>query len=64
MTYEEFIEKYGEEEIKFSSYYKYSFTFKNEKLAVGYGGDHDDIYRLEVNTEPIKVKEPVINKFM
>jgi len=56
MTYKKFIEKHGEEEVKFSSYYKYSFTFKNEKLAVGCGGSHDDIYRLEVNAEPIKIK--------
>ncbi|MCW7076413.1 MAG: hypothetical protein OCU18_03865 [Candidatus Syntrophoarchaeum sp.] len=57
MTYEEFIEKYGEEEVKFVSYYKYSFTFENEKLAVGCGESHHDIYKLEVDTSPIKVKE-------
>jgi len=54
MTCEEFVEKYGEEEVKFVSYYKYEFVFQNEKLKVGCGGD---IYRLKVNTEPIKVKE-------
>jgi len=57
MTYEEFIEKYGDEEVKFVSYYKYDFVFESEKLKVGCGGDRDDIYRLKVNTEPIKVRE-------
>jgi len=57
MTYQEFMKKYGEEEVTFVSYYKYSFTFKNDKLVVGCGGSPDDIYRLAVDTKPIKVKE-------
>ena len=56
MTYKEFIQKYGEEDVTFSSYYKYSFTFKNKKLMVGCGGNHDDIYKLKVDTDPVKVK--------
>ena len=52
MKQEEFIKKYGEEKVKFSSYYKYSFTFKNEKgLSISVGGDSDDIYRFDVDAD-------------
>ena len=50
MEYGEFIKKYGKEKVKFASYYKFSFCFKNEEtgLSVSVGGNADDIYRLEV----------------
>jgi hypothetical protein len=53
MTYDEFIEKYGDVVVTFSSYYKYCFRYKavleNDcQLIVEIGGDADDIYRLEV----------------
>ena len=49
MEYGEFIKKYGKEKVKFASYYKFSFCFKNEAgLSVSVGGDADNIYRLEV----------------
>ena len=49
MKYDKFIEKYGHIRVKFSSYYKYSFTFTNGFITVGSGGNHDDIYRMEVS---------------
>ena len=50
MTYKEFIEKHGNDRVKFSSYYKYRFTFSNDDgLSVSYGGIADEIYRYEVD---------------
>jgi hypothetical protein len=56
MTKEDFIEKYGEVKVKFSSYYKYTFSFSGElsdggKICVSYGGCSDDIYRYEVSAD-------------
>lgn len=53
MTKEEFIEKYGAVKVKFSSYYKFSFTFagildNGYMIMVSVGGNSDDIYRMEV----------------
>lgn len=53
LTKEQFIEKYGDIEMYFQGYYKYSFTFKGttpngEVIYVSIGGSSDDIYRLEV----------------
>ena len=63
MTREEFYAKYGEVEVVFTSYYKFTFNYgailpNNRRLSVGYGGNHDDIYRHEVSTGvPIKIKD-------
>jgi len=53
LSYKEFIDKYGQVKVKFSSYYKYSFSFSNEEmnLSVSVGGNHDDIYRMEVEAD-------------
>lgn len=52
MTKQEFMNKYGDVEVKFSSYYKYTFTFTGEfdggVVIVDVGGDSSDIYRMEV----------------
>lgn len=48
MNREEFLEKYGDHEVEFRSYYKYTFTFVNDTLEIRVGGDAEDIYRLEV----------------
>ena len=52
MTREEFLEKYGEVEVKFDKYYKYSFTYtgvvddeEGILIEVSFGGDAGDIYR-------------------
>lgn len=54
MTRQEFYEKYGSVKVKFSSYYKYKFTYvatlpDGKRLVCGYGGDSSQIYRHEVN---------------
>jgi len=45
-------------EVKFSSYYKYEFTFIGENssfhVRTTYGGCGDDVYRYDVDTRPIK----------
>ena len=52
LTIEEVLEKYGNIELYFSSYYKYSFTYtyKKDNLEIigSYGGNSDDIYRYDV----------------
>ena len=53
MTRLEFIEKYGDVDVTFTSYYKYTFTYTatlpdGKRLTVGYGGDSSAIYRHEV----------------
>ena len=55
MTRAEFYDKYGDVEVTFSSYYKYTFTYAatlpdGKRLTVGYGGNHDEIYRHSVST--------------
>ena len=63
MTREEFYEKYGDVKVKFSTYYKYTFTYVGEqqgggKVSVGICGNGSDIYHAEVNADecdPIKV---------
>ncbi len=55
MTDDEFNEKYGDIWVHFTSYYKYVFRyvgdgFDGETITVGYGGNHDDIYRHEVTS--------------
>jgi hypothetical protein len=58
-TRADFIERFGDIELAFSSYYKYTFTYTGEgtdpvtgetvKVSIGYGGTADDIYRYEVS---------------
>lgn len=59
MTRKEFIEKYGDNVVKFSSYYKYSFNYAAElkdgiKLMVSIGGNADEIYREEVTRDGLE----------
>ena len=61
-TTTEVIEKFGEIELSFSSYYKYSFnyTFKDENVEIygSFGGSHDDIYRYDCSPDKkVKVKD-------
>ena len=54
----EFIEKYGDVKVKFSSYFKFSFTYAGElpdgkKITVSVGGNSDDIYRMGVVADEI-----------
>ena len=52
LSQEELLSQYGDAELKFSSYYKYSFTFTGQmvdiKINATIGGSSDDIYRLDV----------------
>lgn len=54
MTRDEFYEKYGNTEVVFIRYYKYTFSYSanlpdGKRLLVVYGGNGDDIYRHEVS---------------
>lgn len=62
MTREEFYAKYGDVEVMFTSFYKFTFNYcatlpDNRRLNVSYGGNAE-IYRHEVfASEPIKIKD-------
>jgi hypothetical protein len=49
----EFLEMYGEAKVVFTSYYKYSFSFRGEfngkSIYVSVGGNADDIYRFDID---------------
>ena len=60
MTRADFYSKYGDVQVTFSSYYKYTFTYSatlpdGRRLTVGYGGDSDEIYRHEVARDDLEV---------
>lgn len=59
---EEFLEIYGEAKVIFTSYYKYSFSFRGEfngkSVYVIVGGNADDIYRFDVDAG----KEYLVNE--
>ncbi len=63
MTEKEFLEKYGEVEVMFESYYKFTFNFggltnEGANLTVYVGGDYDQIYGLSVQPDHYyKVKD-------
>ena len=53
MDKKEFLSTFGEVEVTFSSYYKYTFTFEatlpdGRVLYVSIGGHVDDIYRMSI----------------
>jgi len=56
MTKDEFYKKYGQVKVKFSYYYKFTFTFEGElpdgeRVVVESGGCSDDIYKFEVSSD-------------
>ena len=62
----EFVELYGDAKVVFTSYYKYSFSFRGEfngkQIYANVGGNADDIYRFEVNAEKeVLIKDLEIN---
>ena len=62
MTVEQVNEKFKDVKVTFDSYYKFTFTFKGQSedgytLACLYGGNSDDIYRYDVNTDPVSFGE-------
>lgn len=42
------VNKYENEVLSFIGYYKYSFTYGNDKVRVEVGGDSGDIYRSDL----------------
>ena len=59
MTKEEFIEKYGDVEVIFSSYYKFTFTYKSiledgSIVFVDFGATSEEIYRHEVTSTGVR----------
>jgi hypothetical protein len=62
LTEEQFNDVYGESEVVFAHYYKYSFLFVGElegkSINIMVGGNSDDIYRFDVEpNKKYKVKE-------
>jgi hypothetical protein len=56
MTRKEFIEKYADVKVKFSEYYKYTFTYTGSlpdggKISLDYGGNAEQIYRHDVSAD-------------
>jgi hypothetical protein len=66
MNKTDFYAKYGDVKVKFSEYYKYTFTYKailpnGQILTCCYGGAADEIYRHEVTDkaeETINILQP------
>lgn len=62
----EFLKKYGDVQVSFNEYYKFTFYFtgvtpEGYKLVVGYGGNSEQIYRYELSstqTGTVKSIEP------
>lgn len=54
ISFDDFLQKYGDVPVVFSSYYKYSFayvgTLDNKTIKVYVGGNSDDIYKFEVKS--------------
>ena len=62
MTAEQVNEKFKDVKVTFAAYYKFTFTFKGQSedgytLACVYGGSSDDIYRYDVDTNPVSFGE-------
>jgi hypothetical protein len=54
IEHDEFIEKYANVRVTFSSYYKYEFKYIGQtddgvKVSVTYGGDANQIYKFTLN---------------
>jgi len=59
----DFFSQYGDCLVKFSSYYKYTFTFRGADLQISAGGDKDDIYRFTVEpNKEYKVSELPVHR--
>lgn len=63
ITKKEFDELYGDVEVVFTNYWKYSFAFEGEtdsgiRIYLSVGGCADEIYRFDVTAgEKVKVRE-------
>ncbi len=59
LTKAEALERYGAVPLRFSSYYKYSFTFVGRAedgvvISATFGGDASDIYRESINADTVR----------
>ena len=59
ITRAEFYAKYGGVQVRFNSYYKFSFNYEGvlpdgKRVSVKYGGDSDEIYRHEVSANSVE----------
>jgi hypothetical protein len=63
ITKKEFDELYGDVEVEFTTYWKYSFAFEGktesgDEVYLSVGGCADDIYRMDVTAgEKVKVRD-------
>ena len=63
ITRKEFNELYGNVEVVFNSYYKYTFEFRGQTddfktVSISFGGCADDIYKEQIEAgEKVKVKD-------
>ena len=62
LTESQFKEQYGHVKVVFSSYFKYSFSFKgeleDEQIYVSIGGNSGDIYRVSISAnQEYEIKE-------
>ena len=63
MTQDKFLAAYGDTEVTFCSYYKYTFSFRGavgetgSVLTVWLGGISDDIYRLHITSQACRVAD-------
>jgi hypothetical protein len=59
MGRQELEERYGKVKVVSNHYYKYTFTFIGEsdgdKITACVGGDADEIYKEEVDNEPVTI---------
>lgn len=58
LTKEQVMERYGKVPLKFSSYYKYTFSYSGTApdgavVSASYGGSSDDIYRHQVEADDV-----------
>ena len=65
MTVEQVNEKFKGAKVKFSSYYKYTFTFEGQtedgySIQCKFGGDSEDIYKFDVDTNEVNFIEASI----
>lgn len=68
-TQDELNEVHGSVEMKFSSYYKYSFTYigttaDGKKVVASVGGDSGDIYKMEVVADKMETLQSLYPSYV
>lgn len=66
ISVEEFLKSYGDVDVVFFEYYKYTFSFKGKlddiEIFVSIGGDGDDVYRLSVQADTVYKISYLVNQ--